>query len=141
MASDLPPIEGYRGSVEMARALVTYLADDKVIEQAVRAEFAHGIGIGTIRELRAEHVKRQQQPAEAPHKPHDGYYPADVSDRAARISKLFLTALEAERALSVERAKQQGALHSPALRKPEIVDQAWDRETEAAWLQNTELRA
>jgi hypothetical protein len=139
MASDIPDAVGYRSSVDMARTLVTYLTDDKVIAQAVRGEFPRGIGIGTIRELRAEHLAGLKRAPDAPHKPHDGYYPHEVGDRAARTSKLFVQALERERAASVERAKAQGALHSPALRKPEIVDQAWDREIEAAWRANTEL--
>jgi hypothetical protein len=50
----------------------------------------------------------------------------------------FLAALERERAISAEWAKAMGALDSPALRQPAIVDRAWDRETELAWRQNGE---
>lgn len=138
MASDIPDA-GYSESIVMARALVTYMADENAIYQAIRAEFPRGVGIGTIRDLRAEHLAGLKRPPEAPHKAHDGYYPHEVSRNAEDRNRRFVEALERERALSVERAKAEGALDSPSLRKPEIVNKAWDREIESAWLDNTEL--
>ena len=125
----------------MARVLVTYIDDPERIRTLVHNEFGNGsmLSLTTIEDLRAAHLRKP--PPEAPHKAHDGYYPADASKGAEARNRRFVQALEAERALSVERAKREGALDSPSLRQPAIVDQAWDRETEAAWLRNTELRA
>lgn len=140
MASDLPETRHESGHA-MARVLATYIDDPERIQTLVHREFGSGgkLSLTTIEALRAAHLRKPAP--DAPHKPHDGYYPADASERAATLSRRFVEALERERALSVERAKAQGALDSPSLRQPAIVDQAWDRETEAAWLQNTELRA
>jgi hypothetical protein len=131
MASDLPET-GYRESMEMVRALVTYIADDVVIERAVREEFSRGVGLGTIRKERADHLKRCARAPEEPHKPHEGYYPGDASERLALTNKRFLAALEREREISCRWAISCGILDSPALRDPALVDKAWEREIAAA---------
>jgi hypothetical protein len=140
MASDLPDIEGYRSSTDMARVLSSYMDDADKIRARILEDFDRAPSSITIDRMRRDHLASLKPAPEAPHKPHEGYYPADVSESAAAASKRFIQALERERAISNEQAKAQGALDSPALRQPDIVNQAWDRETERAWLQNTELR-
>lgn len=140
MASDLPDI-GFDSSVDMARVLVTYMDDAHAIRARLREDFHSPPTLTTICRYRREYLSSLERPSEAPHKVHEGYYPAQVSRNAEEANKRFVQALEAERTLSIERAKLEGALDSPSLRNPQIVDRAWDRETEQAWLRNTELRA
>lgn len=139
MSSDLPEAR-FRTGYQMASVLVTYLDDPQRVREAIRDEFPEGckLGLSEIRAMRKAHLESLIRTPET-HKPHEGYYPADVFERAIVANKRFVEALERERALSVERAKRQGALHSPSLRKPEIVNQAWDREIEAARRANTEF--
>lgn len=142
MAGDLPDMR-HEDGLAMAKVLVTYLDDPRAVQIAVRTEFdctARGISLTTIRQLRKAHLESLLKPEEEPHKVHEGYYPAAAAARLEDANKRFIAALEHERALSADRAKAQGALHSPALRKPEIVNRAWDREIEAAWAQNGDLR-
>lgn len=139
MASDLPET-GFEKSADMARVLVTYIDCPHAVLERLREDFCKPPTLGTIRRYRNEYLAGLKRPEEAPHKPHEGYYPAEVSRNAEEASKRLLAALERERALSINRAKREGALDSPALRHPAIVDRAWDRETEQAWLDNGELR-
>jgi hypothetical protein len=139
MASDLPET-GFDKSTDMAKVLVTYMDDAHAIRARLREDFHCPPTLSTIRRYRNEHLAGLERAPEAPHKAHEGYYPDEVSRNAEERNKRFVEALERERALSVEQAKREGALDSPSLRHPEIVDQAWDRETEQAWLENGELR-
>jgi hypothetical protein len=140
MASDLPDF-GHHDSTHMARVLVQYMDNPDAIRARLREDFHNPPTVTTIRRYRTEYLAARAEPAEEiAHKAHEGYYPADVSKSAEAASKRFLERLERERAYSVVRAKTQGALDSPSLRQPAIVNRAWDRETEQAWLQNEELR-
>jgi hypothetical protein len=132
--------QGYSSSMEMARVLASYIDDPEVIRTRILEDFDRAPAHVTIERMRAKHLAGPQRAPEAPLKPHEGYYPADVSERAASISTRFLAALERERAISAEWAKAMGALDSPALRQQSIVDRAWERETELAWRRNDEVR-
>jgi hypothetical protein len=99
-ASDIPDCQRHRSGEDMARSLVKYLSDAAVIRQAILREFGRSPTERTISQLRAEHLARQQRPLEAPHKPHEGYYPRDAADSLTRINAAFLARLEAERAVS-----------------------------------------
>lgn len=142
MAGDLPDMR-HEDGLAMAKVLVTYLDDPRAVQIAVRTEFdctARGISLTTIRQLRKAHLESLLKPEDEPHKAHEGYYPREAAARLEDTNKRFVEALERERAISAEWSKAMGALDSPALRKPEIVNRAWDREIEAAWAQNGELR-
>src|SRR5688572_24897498 len=134
MASDLPDARHEDGAA-MARVLVTYIDDPQHIRTLIHREFGNGsaLSLTTIERLRATHLRSLHKAPDEPFKAHEGYYPADVAKGAEDTNKRFVLALERERALSVERAKREGALDSPALRHPAIVNCAWDREVEAAF--------
>lgn len=134
MASDLPEARHADG-LAMAKALVTYMDDPRAVQLAVRSEFdctARGISLHTIRQLRKAHLEGQLEPDEEPHKLHEGYYPEQAARKLEDANRRFLAALERERALSVEVARSMGALDSPSLRQPAIVNRAWEREIAAA---------
>ena len=130
-ASDLPDI-GHHDATHMAKVLVQYMDSAQAIRDRLSEDYHNPPTISTIRRLRKEHLESLLKPAEAPHKPHEGYYPAEHSERMAERSKRFVAALERERALSADVARSMGALDSPSLRQPAIVDQAWEREIAAA---------
>lgn len=137
MAGDLPET-GWTSSTEMARVLATYIDDPQVIRSRVLEDFDRAPAHITIKRMRAEHLAGPKRTPDAPFKPHEGHYPEEATENAKAASNRFLAALERERAISVEWAKAQGALDSPALRQPAIVDRAWERETQRAWLENGE---
>lgn len=133
-ASDLPDMR-HEDGLAMAKALVTYMDDERAVQIAVRSEFdctARGISLTTIRRLRKAHLESLLKPADEPHKLHEGHDPAKAAQRLEDANKRFVQALERERAISVEAARSMGALDSPSLRQPAIVDQAWEREINAA---------
>lgn len=138
MASDIPD-SGHTDSTHMARVLVQYMDSPDAIRARLREDFHNPPTVTTIRRYRNEYLAGLERAPEAPHKAHEGYYPAEVSRNAEDSNRRFLEALELERALSADRAKAQGALDSPSLRRPEFVNRAWNREIESAWLENSEL--
>lgn len=139
-ASDLPDCNVYSSSLQMARTLVTYMDDADAIRRRIAEDFNDPPAHATIAILRKQYLAKHNEPKEPDvYKAHEGYYPSDAAGRADAANVRFVEALERERALSAERAKAQGALDSPALRQPAIVDRAWERETEMAWRQNTEM--
>jgi hypothetical protein len=134
MASDLPEPR-YRDGKEMAKVLVTYMDDPRAVQLAVKSEYdstGRGISLTTIRKLRKEHLESLLRPAEEPHKLHEGHDPLAASRRLEDANRRFLAALERERAISADMARAMGALDSPSLRRPEIVNAAWEREINAA---------
>jgi hypothetical protein len=141
MAADLPEMRHPDG-LSMAKALVTYMTDERAIQLAVRSEFdctQRGISLTTIRQLRKAHLESLLKPAERPHKPHEGHDPAAAARKLEDANKRFLEALERERAISADLSRSMGALDSPALRRPDIVNRAWEREIEAARALNGEF--
>jgi len=132
MASDLPEFRHVDGH-SMARVLVTYIDDAQRIRDLVHGEFGGGtfLSLTTIHRLRASYLASKNKP-QSTFKAHEGYYPADVSDRMALTSKEFLARLERERANSVQWAVKCGILDSPALRDLGYVDKAWETEVEQA---------
>lgn len=130
MAADLPDMR-HESSMAMAKSLVTYMDDPVAIRRAIVAEFDNkATGLGTIKRLRAEHLK--PKPEEPPFRPHEGYYPAEAAENARAASAEFLARIERERARSVELARAQGALHSPLLKSQYLVDSALEREVAKA---------
>ena len=99
MASDLPE-HGHTSSLAMAKVLVTYMTDDRAIYRAIKSEFRYGLALGTIRAIRADHQRKLRRDPEEPFKLHEGYWPADASERAAATSARFLEALKREELLS-----------------------------------------
>ena len=113
MAADLP--DSHSSSHAMARVLVTYLDDERVVRSAILSNFSRSPSLGEIRLMRYQFLHRRR-PAEEPFKAHEGYYPADASEKAARTSAHFLARLAAERALS------QPFINSRWHRIPEAAD-------------------
>lgn len=93
-AADIP--ETHTDPMAMARALVTYIDCPDRVFKAVRAEFDSAPCHRTIQQMRESYLRPMAQ-VEA-WKPHDGYYPDEVSKQAAKTSLMFLARLEAERA-------------------------------------------
>jgi hypothetical protein len=135
MSSDIPST-GHATSLAMAKVLVTYLDCPRAIHQRIREEFDHPPEIRTIRFLREQHLAARGKPVEASYNACDAYWPAKVGEDAEKVSLRFLTALQAERDLS-----EQRALRSNFLTQPALVDRRFDREVEAAWRSNGELAA
>lgn len=138
MSSDLPDMRP-ESSMTMARALVVYMDDPKAVQSRIREEFDLGPSLTTIRKLRAAHLASLAREPED-HRPCDAYQPWKQRDILEATTTEFLRRLDRERNISAAWAKAQGALDSPSLRCPAIVDRAWDRETEAAWRENGEFR-
>lgn len=137
-AGDLP---GFRAesSLAMAKTLVTYMDDEDAIWSAIKCEFHSPPARRTIRKLRAEHLASLEREPED-HRPCDAYQPWKQRDILEATTTEFLWRLDRERSISAAWAKAQGALDSPSLRQPAIVDRAWERETETAWRENGEYR-
>lgn len=133
-AADIPNY--WSSPAAMARALATYLDDPNVIRRAVLDSFPSAPELHTIRQYRAEHLAPPKP--DKPFKAYEGYYPDDVSHGLRETNARFLHALERERAISVAWAMSNGALRSPALTNPKLVDRAWETETEQALRRNTE---
>jgi uncharacterized protein (DUF427 family) len=95
MASDIP--DAHESPIAMAKVLVTYMDDADAIRRVIAYSFDHAPAHYTIRKLRAEHLSASVRPAEAPYKAHEGYYPIEVSKRAADANKRFVIALQRER--------------------------------------------
>lgn len=91
-AADLP--ETHRSSAAMARVLATYMDDPLAIRSAILTNFDRSPSLYEIRKLRADHLegrgRRRQQQAICPH---DGYWPAEASERAAAVNETFLRRL------------------------------------------------
>jgi hypothetical protein len=87
MSSDLPET-GFTSSIEMARVLSTYMDDANAIRSRILEDFDRAPAHRTIEYMRAEHLRPKA--VEPPFKPHEGYYPDEVSNDAAAASKLFL---------------------------------------------------
>ncbi len=128
MSADLPDSDHHRGYMEMARSLVTYLDDPAVIRQAIKREFSQAPTERTIELLRAEHLASLEKPMEAPHKPHEGYYPTQASKAAERASMAFLARLEAERVVSRASRKSLATIQ-------DFVDKRWNADILSARLE------
>lgn len=116
----------------MARVLVSYMDNADAVRSRILENFDKSPAVVTIERLRREYLAAPTQPEEAHFKAHEGYYPAEASEAAARASAIFLHRLERERALSVEVARSQGALHSDLLTSQKLVNNALEREVEKA---------
>jgi hypothetical protein len=93
MASDLPDMRPDT-SLTMARMLVKTMACDEAVQMRLREDFDHPPALRTIRQLRIEEaLGRLPTYDQDPWKAHDGYYPNEVSERAAIHNKLFLDRL------------------------------------------------
>lgn len=97
MSADLP--DSHASGHAMARVLVTYLDDERVVRSAILSNFARSPSLGEIKLMRYQFLHRKR-PIDAPFKAHEGYYAGDASEKAARTSARFLAALDAERAIS-----------------------------------------
>lgn len=139
MSADLPDSFSHSSSMAMARVLVSYMDNPQAIRRRILEDFERAPSITGIERMRRDYLAGPQKAPEKPFKLHEGYYPAEAAERAQEATRRFVQALERERALSADRARAQGALDSPALRNPQVVDRAWDREMETAWLANGEL--
>lgn len=128
MSADLPDCSAYDSSMAMARVLVSYMDNADAVRSRILEDFDKSPAVVTIERLRREYLAAPTQPEEEPFKPYEGYYPAEVAEAAAEASVEFLRRLERERALSVELARSQGALHSPLLVNPSLVDKALEKE-------------
>ena len=128
MSADLPDSDHHRGYMEMARSLVTYMADPAVIRQAIKREFNQAPTERTIELLRAEYLASLEKPVEPPHKPHEGYYPLEASRTAAARSIAFLARLEAERAVSKASRKSLATIQ-------DFVDKRWNADILSARLE------
>lgn len=58
-ASDVP--ESWTNAEAMARVLITYLPDNKAVQQAVSSHFGRAYGLSEIRRLRAAHDRRRKR--------------------------------------------------------------------------------
>lgn len=58
-ASDVP--ESWTNAEAMARVLLTYMPDNKAVQQAVSSHFGRAYGLSEIRRLRAAHERRRKR--------------------------------------------------------------------------------
>jgi hypothetical protein len=123
MASDLP--DSHSSPMAMVRCLVTYISDVDRIYRVVKAEFGTSPCHHAIGEARRLFLSPDRIDLDGPHKPHEGYYPDEVSSRAADANQRFLIALKREREYSE-------ALKSLFLTRPQLVNHRFDCEFDAA---------
>lgn len=116
--TDVP--ETHSGPEEMARCLVTYIADVDRVFRLVRAEFQSSPSHRTIKEMRERHLQPPMKTED--YKPADRWSPLKESDNAREASERFLQRLEAERALSLARAES-----STFLTHKGLIDAHWDK--------------
>ena len=93
MSSDLPDFRPDT-SLAMARMLVQTMHCDRAVQLRLREDYHNPPCLRTIRQLRIEAAcSRLPVPDMDPYKPHEGYYPSEVSEKAAWRNREFLTAL------------------------------------------------
>ena len=104
MASDIPS-EGWRSSVDMARALSSYIDCPHRILSILRENFAGNQfpTVERIRAMRAEHLAPKQDDVGLRTHPADAYYHHEVSARLDERNQRFLERIAIERALSQRR--------------------------------------
>jgi hypothetical protein len=89
VSADLP--ETHRSSYAMAKCLTSYMDCPYAVQRRIREDFDNYPGIDAIRALRARHLAANFRSRKVePCKPHDGYYPGDVSDGLTRTNAAFL---------------------------------------------------
>jgi hypothetical protein len=94
-ASDLPDMRP-ETSFAMARMLVKTMSCDQAVQARLREDFDHPPALRTIRRLRIEAALcAMPAPRDEPFSAHEGYWPTDASERAARTNRLFVERLRA----------------------------------------------
>lgn len=98
MSSDLP-LQQFASSVEMAKALVTYIDCPERVQSSVREVFGAGIALDTIRGYRARHLAYLGREPERIDRALR-YDPIAERDALDEPNRRFLAALETERRIS-----------------------------------------
>jgi hypothetical protein len=88
MSADLP--ETHRSAYAMARCLTSYMDCPYAVQRRIREDFANYPAIEVIRGLRQKHLAGPRIRKIEVCKAHDGYYPAEASDKVALANAAFL---------------------------------------------------
>lgn len=93
MSADLPDFRP-DSSAAMARMLVQTMHCDRAVFSRLKEDFDHPPCLRTIRQIRIEAAcSRLPMPDMDPYKAHEGYYPSEVSEKAAWRNREFLSRL------------------------------------------------
>jgi hypothetical protein len=95
VSSDLPDMLPHN-SHQAARILVKTMPCDIAIKARLREDYQRVPTLRTIRRLRIEAALcAMPPPRDEPFSAHEGYWPTDASERAARTNRAFIERLRA----------------------------------------------